>query len=481
VTAPTLPIAVIGNGGAAAEAVLALRASGYAGEIHLFADNDHPPYNPMLGTYLVSGNIPLEQAFPFGDRVAFYDANRVTAHLNTSVAHLDAEARQLRTAGGDVFTYDRCLVASGARPSVPPIAGLRAALAAAGNGAPRRVFTLQTLADALQLKAAVDELLAGAGAGAGGNANTMRGAARVNGAAHRAGAGAAHQNGAATGAAAQPPRATVVGASFAGVKIAAVLKDLGFSVSLIEREASILPLAAHPEAARLMEAHLLREGYELRLGAALAGVTHDDATGRLRLDFGALPGAADPAGAGGTACDDSAAQDEADLLVVCTGNRPTLGFLAPGQVDMGAGILVDEQLRSNLPGLWAAGDVAQGKNLLSGRREIIGLWSNARYQGRAAGRAMCGAPSGYPGGLPHNITHVGRMLFASVGCVNDYDEVTVTRADPGWQVRLFQDGRLVGINLIDCCSAAGVIKQTLARVALGETSVMETTWTSFSG
>ena len=65
-------------------------------------------------------------------RLAFYETNRVTAHLNTSVAHLDAEARRLRTAGGDVFTYDRCLVASGARPSVPPIAGLREALAAAG-------------------------------------------------------------------------------------------------------------------------------------------------------------------------------------------------------------------------------------------------------------------------------------------------------------------------------------------------------------
>jgi NADPH-dependent 2,4-dienoyl-CoA reductase/sulfur reductase-like enzyme len=474
VTAPTLPVAIIGNGGAAAEAVLAMRASGYTGEIHLFADNDHPPYNPMLGTYLVSGKLLPEQAFPFGDHAAFYRANRVTAHLSTSVTHLDAEARQLRTASGDVFTYERGLVASGARPSVPPIAGLREALAA-NDGAPRRVFTLQTLDDALRLKAAVDELLAGARASTDGGAGVA--------------ADAANQSGAAPGrgAAAQPPRAAVVGASFAGVKIAEVLRESGFQVSLIEREASILPLAAHPEAARVMEAHLLKEGYELRLGAALAGVSENGATRRLRLDFGALPGAADPGGAGGTACDDSAAQDEVDLLVVCTGNRPALGFLTPGQVNIGAGILVDDQLRSNMPGLWAAGDVAQGKNLLSGRREIIGLWSSARYQGRAAGRAMCGAPSGYPGGLPHNITHVGRMLFASVGCVNDYDEVTVARTDAGWQVKLYQDRRLVGINLVDCCWAAGVIKQTLARAALGETgaigetSLLETTWTSFSG
>ena len=449
-----LPIVVIGNGGAAAEAVTALRASGYAGEIHLFADNDHAPYNPMLGTYLVGGRLPLERAFPFGDRATFYDAHSVTAHLGDAVAHLDADTRELATASGETFRYERCLVATGARPSVPPVAGLREMLAAGGAG-PRRVFTLQTLDDALALKAAVGALLARGDVGHG---DTDK-----------------------QGAAAQPPRAAVVGASFAGVKIAEVLHGLGFAVVLIEREASILPLAAHPEAAHVMEAHLLHEGYELRLGAALAGVSDSAGGDRLRLDFGALPGAADPGGAGGTACEDSAAQDEADLLVVCTGNRPALGFLAPGHVNMGAGILVDEQMRSSAPGLWAAGDVAQGKNILSGRYEVIGLWSSARYQGRAAGRAMCGAASGYAGGLPHNITHVGHMLFASVGCVNDYDEVEVTRPDAAWQIRLWQEGRLVGMNLVDCCSSAGVVKQAFARAATGETTALETTWTSFSG
>jgi NADPH-dependent 2,4-dienoyl-CoA reductase/sulfur reductase-like enzyme len=234
-----------------------------------------------------------------------------------------------------------------------------------------------------------------------------------------------------------------------------------------------------------METHLLAEGYELRLGAALAGVrlpeSFAEPGARMVLDFGALPGAADPGGAGGTACDDSAAQDEVDLLVVCTGNRPALGFLAPGQVDMGTGILVDDQMRTSVPGLWAAGDVAQGKNLLSGRHEIIGLWSSARYQGRAAGRSMAGAPSGYPGGLPHNITHVGRMLFASVGCVDDYDRTAISHDGDSWQVRLWRDERLVGVNLLDCCLTAGVTKQTFLRAAMGATDDLEATWTRFSG
>jgi NADPH-dependent 2,4-dienoyl-CoA reductase/sulfur reductase-like enzyme len=460
VTFSSAPIAIVGNGGAAAEAVLALRSHGCDEDIHLFADNTHPPYNPMLGSYIAGGKLPAELAFPFGCD-DFYRAGRVTAHLGAAVTRLDAEVRELTTAEGETYRYDRCLVASGAQPAVPPVKGLREALATgAADGAPKRVFTLQTLEDALDVRRAITELTGARSPGA----NGRRGAPGNRGAGAR-------------GAAGTPPRAGVVGASFAGVKVAEVLHSAGFQVVLIEREAAILPLAAHPESARIMEAHLLAEGYELRLGAALAGVK---GTERIRLDFGALPGAQDPAGAGGTACEDSPSQDEVDLLVVCTGNRPALGFLTPGQVDMGTGILVDTQMRSSIPTLFAAGDVAQGKNLLSGRHEIIGLWSSARYQGRAAGRSMCGAISDYRGGLPHNITHVGRMLFASVGCVNDFDDVTIEKKGDAWQVRLRREGRLVGINLLDCCLSAGVVKQTFLRAAMGATTDLEATWTSFN-
>ncbi|MFH0915849.1 MAG: FAD-dependent oxidoreductase [bacterium] len=440
-----IPLAIVGNGAAAAEAVLALRAQGYGGDVHLFADNEHAPYNPMLGTYLVSHAIALEQAFPFGDERRFYGANGVTTHLGQAVIRLDAAEQTITSANGSAYQYDRCLVASGARPSVPPIPGLREALAPPRSGAglptggtsSHRVFTLQSLDDALGLREAVDSLRSGAA-----------------------------------------PRAAVIGASFAGVKIAAVLHEIGFKVCLVEKEPFILPLSAHPECARLLETHLLDEGYELRLGAALAGV--ETSSGAVRLDFGALPGATDPGGADGTACEESPTQEDVDLVVVCTGSRPSLSFLTPGQVDVGVGILVDEGLRSNMPTLYAAGDVAQGKNLLSGRHEIIGLWASARYQGRAAGRSLAGAPSGYRGSVPHNITHVGRMLFASVGCLNEYDRMATCAEGDAFQVRVWQDDRLVGVNLLNCCHSAGAMKQALLRAATGAVTDTEATWTSFS-
>ena len=71
---------VVGNGAAAAEAVRALRASGFGGRIDLFADGSHPPYNPMLGTYFVAGELDRERCFPFGGH-GFYGAHGVQAHL----------------------------------------------------------------------------------------------------------------------------------------------------------------------------------------------------------------------------------------------------------------------------------------------------------------------------------------------------------------------------------------------------------------
>ena len=202
-----MPVAIIGNGAAAAEAVKALREHGHAGEIHLFADNDHGPYNPMLGTYMVSGAIPSERAFPFGAGRTFYQTHGVTAHLGEAVTALDPGAQSFSTADGASYQYERCLLATGARPSLPPITGLREAVAS--PSAP--VFTIQTFADALTLKQAVDDLRAVAGRR-------------------------------------EALRAAVVGASFAGVKVAAALHELGMRVVLIEREASILPLPPIPGA-----------------------------------------------------------------------------------------------------------------------------------------------------------------------------------------------------------------------------------------
>ncbi len=240
--ATVLDRVIVGNGAAAAEAALALRSAGFRGRVDLFAEGARPPYNPMLGSRYVSGELPGRHCFPFGDS-GFYERAGVRAHPDTPVARIDPAARSLATAAGEQFSYVECLVATGATTVLPPVPGL------AGPG----VFVLRSFDDAVRLRGAVT-------------------AARV-----RAAAGAL-------------PRALVLGASFAGVEIASVLRREGLAVAIVEREATVLPRAAHRASAAIVSRHLTELGLDLRLGYVVSGVERRD--GRLDVSFARAGGAA---------------------------------------------------------------------------------------------------------------------------------------------------------------------------------------------
>ncbi|MGZ8389278.1 MAG: FAD-dependent oxidoreductase, partial [Rhodoplanes sp.] len=62
----------------------------------------------------------------------------------------------------------------------------------------------------------------------------------------------------------------------------------------------------------------------------------------------------------------------ADLLLVCTGVKPNIGFLEGSGLAGDVGILVDDRMRTNLPNIWAAGDVAQARGLW-GEKVVNGI------------------------------------------------------------------------------------------------------------
>jgi NADPH-dependent 2,4-dienoyl-CoA reductase/sulfur reductase-like enzyme len=242
----------------------------------------------------------------------------------------------------------------------------------------------------------------------------------------------------------RPAHGVVLGASFAGVKVAEVLRAAQMNVTVVEQEACILPLAARPECACVLQEHLLEKGYALQLGTSLQRV--EPADGRL---VARLAGDAAPV--------------EADVIVVCTGSRPTLDFLAEGEVAADAGLIVDEHLRTNVEGLYAAGDVAQALNPATGKHEVVALWANARRQGRVAGLNMAGAHAEYPGNLPYNITRVGDLVFASGGTMRTFDALEVEGQSGEITACAFANGRLTGFNLVGDAVAPGPLVHALAR------------------
>ncbi|MCL6476960.1 MAG: NAD(P)/FAD-dependent oxidoreductase [Peptococcaceae bacterium] len=242
----------------------------------------------------------------------------------------------------------------------------------------------------------------------------------------------------------RPKKALVIGASMVGIKLVELFYKSGIEVCLADLAVHIFPMAAHPECARVIEDRLSKKGIKLRFGAGIEKV--EEIPGGVRAYF-----------------KNSNESEEADLLVMCIGVRANTGFIDKKQVEVDQGIMVDEQMRTNAPGLYAAGDVAQGNNLLSGGRQIIGLWANARYQGRTAGRNMAGAEEIFPGNIPHNITRFMGMDFIGIGDMHGYNRVE-KKYDGKRFIQLFwKDGLLSGANFVDTCTEAGVIKNAMVK------------------
>ena len=241
-----------------------------------------------------------------------------------------------------------------------------------------------------------------------------------------------------------PKKVLLIGASMVGIKVMELFYKAGVEVCLADLAEHIFPLSAHPECARIVEERLEQRGIHLRFGAGIEKV--EETSRGVRAYF-----------KGGTE------SEEADLLVMCIGVKANTGFIDRKQVAIDRGILVDEHMRTSIPGLYAAGDVAQGKNLLSGESEMIGLWSNARSQGRTAGRNMAGENESFRGNIPHNITHFMGMDFVGIGTVNDHDRME-KKYDGKTYLQLFwKDGLLAGANFLDNYTGSGVVKNALMK------------------
>ena len=378
---------ILGNGCAGAECLKALRESGYEGPVHVFSDSQWPIYNPTLTTYYLAGKIGFDGLFPYGG--SFHRLYAAELHAGSPIVALDTQAKLVANQAGLEVKYDRCLIATGASPFIPPVEG----------GGLGRVYTMRTVEDAIRLREAL---------------------------------------------AAKPRRAIVVGASLVGLKMVELFEMMGMEVCLADLAEHVFPLAAHAECAALIEGRLAQKGIKFRLGAAIAKV--EETRDAVRAYF-----------------QGSFAAEEADLLIMCIGVRANTSFVDRKQVESRQGILVDEHMQTSVAGVYAAGDVAQGWNLLSGEQQIIGLWANARYQGRTAGRNMAGLTEEFAGNIPHCISHFMNMDFVSIGSVENYDRAE--RWSDGLKfVQVFwKDGLLVGANFLDACTETGVIKNVLTK------------------
>jgi 3-phenylpropionate/trans-cinnamate dioxygenase ferredoxin reductase subunit len=205
-------------------------------------------------------------------------------------------------------------------------------------------------------------------------------------------------------------RIAVIGAGWIGLEITAAAREAGVGVTVLE--AAELPLlrVLGPEVASVFAALHAEHGVDLRFGVQITDITGSEGQADgVRLSDGS--------------------RIQADAVIVGIGITPNTELAAAAGLDVDNGIVVDAQLRSSDPDIYAAGDVANAFHPLLGKHIRVEHWANALNQPQAAAKAMAGEHVNYER-VPYFFTDQYDLGMEYAGYVepDGYDEV-VFRGD----------------------------------------------------
>ena len=146
------------------------------------------------------------------------------------------------------------------------------------------------------------------------------------------------------------------------------------------------------------------------------------------------------------------------MAIIGKGVVPNVEFLRGAEIRLNQGIVVDDHMATNLPAVWAAGDVAEPVDVLRGTNAPSALWPSAVEGGRVAGENMAGISSVFGGTVRMNSVELLGIRVVSAGAWEG-DQVMVSRRENGSVYRklVFSQGRLNGYVLAGDIRCAGVL------------------------
>ena len=299
---------IVGAGLAGAKAAETLRSEGFDGRVLLLgAESERPYERPPLSKEYLRGEAGREKVYLHEDR--FYEENEIDLRVRTSVAAIDAAAREAVLDSGERLAFDRLLLATGATPRKLSVPGHDL----------EGIHYLRDVEDSDLLRSRLD-------------------------------AGSGH--------------VVVIGAGWIGAEAAASARTKGLDVTLVEM--TDVPL----------ERVVLADGSSI----------------------------------------------DCDFVVVGVGVSPRVQIAEASGIAVDNGVLVDETLESSVPGVFAAGDVANAWHPFFEQRIRVEHWANALNQGPAATRNMLGAEEPYER-LPYFFSDQYEVGMEYSGYATDWDRV----------------------------------------------------------
>jgi pSer/pThr/pTyr-binding forkhead associated (FHA) protein/NADPH-dependent 2,4-dienoyl-CoA reductase/sulfur reductase-like enzyme len=323
----------------------------------------------------------LQESQLFAVPPDFYIVNGIDRIL-ARVNAVDAKKNKVTLADGREIEYDRLLIASGSRPNTPNFPGAELS----------GVMTMRTLQD---VRTVLDGIRSG-----------------------------------------KVKRAVVVGGGPLGIEWVQGLMRYKIHVTYLLRGDMFFDRALDRTGSDLVISRLRSEGVDVRLNEEIATAV-GDWNGKLKA----------------IRLKNANQTIDCQLAGTAIGIRPNLEFLQDSGIEIAKdekrgtllGVIVDKHMRTNIPNVYAGGDVIH---------RTLGLWEPARLQGRIAGRNMTGGSETFDPGEHYFATRLYDLDFASVGSINEKpgDQVLVDFPRGSGRIAyrkvVIREGKLVGALML---------------------------------
>jgi NAD(P)H-nitrite reductase large subunit len=250
-------------------------------------------------------------------------------------------------------------------------------------------------------------------------------------------------------------KALVIGAGSVGVEASISLTRRGLKVSLLEQMGHVLPTVFDEEAAGIIRKRVEDLGVEVITGEKALKFTGNGHVTSVITDSRDL------------AC---------DLVVVAVGVNPdiTLAQKAGAEIGSFGGVQVNSQMMTTVPGIYAAGDVAETYDLARDAGFINAIWPCAFEQGHIAGLNMAGKKTDYAGSYRRNsignfigIPAISMGVTHADACPNrgpgDEFREMKKRTKETYRKLILRNGRIIGAIFVGQTQKAGLISILLKK------------------
>ena len=248
-------------------------------------------------------------------------------------------------------------------------------------------------------------------------------------------------------------RVVIIGGGSIAMKALKNFNKIGLDITIIEKASHLWPIGFDRKGARIVERKIKEMGIQIYL---------EEEVVKFKGENGKLSSIILKSGR----------EINTDLAVITIGMRPNIDFLKGSGIKVDKGVLVDSNMRTNIPNIYAAGDIAQIFDPLYNKPILHPTWGNAKKQGKIAARNMIGDPVELEGTIPIQTIKIFGFTAIAVGITHskkNFDEISWISFEKNlFRKFVLENDRLIGVLILGKNVNKKVLKPMLKKAVFNK-------------